>query len=209
MTSISIPPSRACSGSASPTNFDRVIAAPKHRNDHLASAWTAGIAVAMLAVGIHGAAQPILPEAEASAFKPDFGEEVALEDFALPASAENETPETPPIEEPDVEIPPVPVIEQPIQPPEMAELVPLENPPPAPRPVASPPPPKPRPQTTARPAATPGPSTNRGGGGGGPVTTFTGGGGRFPYPAYPAFARSAKQQGTVRLLHQTSDAPSS
>lgn len=165
----------------------------------------------MLAVGIHGAVQPILPDVEASAFKPDLGEEVTLEDFALPASAESETPETPPIEEPDVEIPPIPVIEQPIQPPEMAELVPLEDPPPAPRPV-TPSPPKPRPQAIARPAATTEPSPSRGGDGSGPVTTFTGGGaGRFPYPAYPAFARSARQQGTVRLLVtvESSGVPSS
>ena len=38
-------------------------------------------------------------------------------------------------------------------------------------------------------------------GGSGAVTTFTGGGsGRFPPPSYPASARTAKQQGSVRLL---------
>lgn len=154
----------------------------------------------MLIAGVYGATRPLLPREEVPPWKADFGEEIMLEELDMPAAAaESEPVQTPSIEESDLEIPPLPVIEQPIQPPEMVEITSLESPPPAPPPPRSP---APRPQPTVSRSPIPASSrTSAGGAVGGGATLFTGGGaGRFPSPSYPASARSARQQGTVRLL---------
>lgn len=170
---------------------------------YLASCWLGGVALVMLIAGVYGAAQPLLPRMNDTIMRSDFGDEVLLEQFDPPsAAAEEKPPEPEPVEQPDIEIPPLPAILPPLTPPEMVELTPLETPPPAPPPVVKPPPAKPRPQTEPRRVAPP--QTNTGGGaagGAGAPTTFTGGGsGRFPSPGYPAVARANREQGTVKIL---------
>lgn len=155
---------------------------------------------------------PLVPKDDSS-LRMEIGDDaVMVEAFEPPAAAEDapSEPEEKMIEE-DVAIPPLPEITPPLTPPEMIEITPLEEirerPPPMPV-EKKPEPPKPKPQTTA-PRATPKaiamPKNTSGSGGGtgssrSPVVFSGGGSGRFPSPAYPATARSAKQQGTVRLL---------
>lgn len=186
-----------------------MITAPKERDAHLPSTWIAAVCIIVLAVGLQGAVTPIMPP-QTHVVVIDTGENVAMEEFDPPAAGPAElTPELP--EEPEMEIeeeiPPLPVLEAPLTPPEMTELTPLEEvkiQPPQVKPVPpKPTPPKPRP-AARRPAAAPSVSNGTGsgaGGGTGPPSLFTrGGSGRFPSPGYPASARAAKQQGTVRLL---------
>jgi periplasmic protein TonB len=181
-----------------------MITSPKQPLGYLASSWVGGVTLVMLLAGVYGAAQPLLPRTDDRPVKMDLGNEVLLEQFTPPsAAAEENPPETPPAEQPDIEIPPLPVVMAPLTPPEMVELTPLEEPPPPAPPT--PPAPKDKPQTEPRRAASAPPGTGepKGGtaGGSGAVTTFTGGGGgRFPSPGYPAAARASREQGTVRLL---------
>lgn len=181
-----------------------MISTPKQPRVYLASAWMAGVTLAVLLVGGHGASQPLLPRTAESPVKLDLGDEVLLEQFDPPSAAAEEKPHEPEtVEEPDIEIPPLPVIQPPLTPPEMVELTPLEEPPPAAPPKPPVPKPKPRPEPRRTASAPPGAGEPRGGtaGGSGAVTTFTGGGsGRFPSPGYPAAARMNKEQGSVRLL---------
>ena len=188
-----------------------MISEPKTRNAHLLSAWAAGVASLCLAIGLHGAATPLIPPAES--WSPSArDDEVMIEAFEMPAALPDAPPEPEEkmIEE-DVAIPPLPEITPPLTPPEMIEITPLEEVRERPQPMPvekKPETPKPKPQTTTlRTTATPPTkpkSTGSGGGGtgssGSPVVFSGGGSGRFPSPAYPATARSAKQQGTVRLL---------
>lgn len=187
-------------------------------SNHLASSWAAGLSLLCLGIGLHGATAPLLP-VSTQIVKVDLGDDtVMVETFLPPDSApaadspQEPEPETP-REEEDFEIPPLPELTPPLSPPEMVEITPLEEARelPVPKPVAiekKPEPPKPAPRPTPRPSPqrqpSPSSNTNPGGGGSGssPVlfTGGGGGGGRFPSPTYPASARSAKQQGTVRVL---------
>jgi protein TonB len=180
----------------------------KDSNAHLASAWTAGTALLFLGIGLQGAVRPLLPPPTLNQQSAPMVEEIMIEDFDPPAPAlEGDTAEV--VEKmADIEIPPLPEITAPITPPEMAEITPLEPdkpPPPAPkppeikpRPVAKAPPAPSKPRDTPTGTKTAG-STS--GASEGAPTLFTGGGrGRFPAPSYPASARSAKLQGSVRLM---------
>lgn len=174
-----------------------MIVAPQRPQRSFASAWVAGITLAMLLVGLQGAVQPLLPKPEGTLAKPDPGDEIPLAPFIPPASDDSRVSEPPAVEPPDLEIPPLPAIQTPLKPPEMVELTPLEDPPP-PVPMRTPPP-KPEPKKEAKP--TPSTGTPARTSGSGSATLFTGGGGgRFPSPNYPAQARANKVQGTVRLL---------
>lgn len=200
-----------------------MIATPKDCNAHLASTWTAGIAAMFLAIGMVGATAPLVPEITIEQMPMDIGEEVAIEEFEAPADSGPVELKQDELEEEiieDVEIPPVPEIAEPLTPPEMAEITPLETPPPPiekpkpkPKPIEDKPKPKPavsRP-APARPSTSPGTGSG-GGGGSGPPTLFSGGGrGRYPSPGYPAEARSARLQGSVRSMVtvETSGMPSS
>ncbi len=170
-----------------------MIIATKQPQGYFISAWMAGVALLMLIVGVHGAVQPLLPKAEPLAEKFAAGDEVMLEQFNPPALAQESHEEQPPIEEHDIEIPPLPVMQPPLTPPEMVEITPLEQPPPMlTKPKLKP---KPEPKSVAAPSK---PSS---GSSEGAITTFTGGGsGSFSSPSYPASARAARQQGSVRLL---------
>jgi len=183
-----------------------MIAEPNTRNAHLLSAWSAGIALLCLGVGLHGATSPLLPPS-VMIQKDHAGEEtVIIENFEPPAS-EEALPE-PKTKEVDIEIPPLPEIPPPLTPPEMVEITPLdETPPPRlmPRPVEKKPAPtptpatKPAPRPASQPPATTGNSSSDSGTA--PVAfNRSGNAGRFPDPTYPVSSRSAKQQGTVRLL---------
>src|SRR5437763_581671 len=109
-----------------------MIVAPKQRKGYFVSAWVAGVALTMLVVGGHGATRPLLPKIETPDVKFDPGEEVLLEQFNPPAAvAEEKAQEPETVEPPDIEIPPLPVITPPLTPPEMVELTPLEELPPA------------------------------------------------------------------------------
>lgn len=188
-----------------------MISPPKDSNAHLASAWTAGVAVLFLGIGLQGAVTPLLPDDGMVRPELSIGDEVMIEDFDPPAAPpDQELPEEEPEQIEEVEIPPLPVIEAPLTPPEMVEITPLEPvlekaPVPQP-PPEKPPEPKPKPVNKPAPARPrPQPSAQSGGRGNGSTsgapTVFTGGGrGRFPQPGYPASARSAKQQGSVRVL---------
>lgn len=193
-----------------------MITGPKESKAHLFSAWTAGIALLFLGIGLQGAVTPLLPVDPMQPVHMEVGDEVSLEEFAppAPAPADDEAPleSLDTVEEEEVEIPPLPVIETPLTPPEMAEITPqqpLIEPPP--RVQESPPPPKPKPKPEPKPKARPRPvatkakpSAKPGAGapdGSGAPTLFSGGGqGRFPSPAYPSSARSSRMQGSVRLL---------
>ena len=199
-----------------------MITAPAHQDNHLCSAWTVGIAALFLAIGLSGAVMPLVPVArQAKALEALRGDPIMVEEFdppPSPATAEDtatEPPETAP--EPDMDVPPVPEITEPLTPPEMPEITPLEavreqpKPPPSDiKPAVKPAVPKPRPAVPAtgpaassgNPTAKPGASTTAAGkpGGSGRPSLFTGSGkGRFPQPAYPSAARRDGLQGSVRL----------
>lgn len=168
------------------------------------AAWLSGLAVAMLTLGTYGALQPLLPPVEEVFFTGD--DSVQVVDFQppaeAPAQAQEEVPQEQPAEpEVEVEIPVLPEITPPLTPPEVPELVTVDQPPP---PKATPPEKKKteEPKTKSAPrrtSQTTGSSTSAGTGGA--PTLFTGGGGgRFPQPSYPASARSARIQGTVRIM---------
>lgn len=183
----------------------------------MASAWVAAVGLAVASLGAAGLTRPLLPPEEAAPLQAE--KEVGIEDFipvAETAPAPAESPPAPQNEPPapeDLEIPPLPEILQPVQPPEMPELthlleMPVEVPKPKPvmppKPAPSPPrtePPRPRtPATPSRSTSTAGQSTSPSGSSGS-ATLFTGqGAGRFPSPAYPAAARASGAQGAVRLL---------
>jgi protein TonB len=176
---------------------------PKNLNAHLASAWAAGVAVLFLGIGLQGAGTPLMPTVASPIAKIDLGDEVMVEEFnPPPAPAEAEVAE-PVLQDPvieEIEIPPVPEMVTPLTIPEMVELTPLEPilEKPKPDPVVKPPEPKPKPVAQRSP---PKPQTQGTPGGTGAPALFTGGGrGRFPSPYYPASARSAGLQGSVRLL---------
>jgi TonB family protein len=189
----------------------RMISTPKNSDAHLPSTWTAGIAILFLAIGLEGATKPLLPEAPIQIAQIDLGDDIMIEEFDAPAATEDELiePETlEPIEE--MEIPPLPEIAQPLTPPEMVELTPLEPTVEKP-PVAKPPDPKPRP-VERRPSAAKSQPQSRSSGSSGPPNLFAGGGrGRFPKPLYPAAALRAGQQGTVHVevMVEASGLPSS
>lgn len=190
-----------------------VIQPPATPAKHFASTWAAGLALLCLGIGLHGATEPLVP-ASPRLDMVNANDEAVVETFQLPAAApaDESPPEPAPTEvEDDIEIPPLPEVTPPLTPPEMVEITPLEairEAPPIPKLAVmekKPEPPKPATKATPRPAP-PSPrntgGTSTGGDGNAPVL-FTGrgsGGGRFPSPSYPASARSAKQQGTVRIL---------
>lgn len=148
---------------------------------------------------------PLMPRDDSS-LQIEIGDDVVMvEAFEPPAAAEDAPPEPGEkmIEE-DIAIPPLPEITPPLSPPEMIEITPVEEVIERPKPMPvekKPEPPKPQTKATPRPATKP-PTTGGGGSGSSssPVVFSGGGSGRFPSPAYPTIARSAKQQGTVRLL---------
>ena len=170
----------------------------KQPRGYLATAWIAGIALAMVIAGAFGAVQPLLPPVSDAAARFDPGDEVLLEQFDPPSVAAEEEPGEPPrLKQPVIEIPPLPVIHAPLIPTEMVELTPLEEAlPPAPvvKHVRAKPPAEPS-RTNAS-----GSGTRAAGGPGAPTTFTRGGGGRFPSPVYPASARANREQGTVRIL---------
>ena len=184
-----------------------MILEPKTRDAHLVSAWTAGLALLCLGVGLHGAAQPLLPRD--TLVKVDVGDDAVLvESFQAPAAAEEAPPE-PEMKQQEIEIPSLPEITPPLTPPEMVEITPIEESRemPAQKPAEKKiEPAKPAPRSAAKSTG-----QSSAGGSGSPVLFKGGGGARFPSPSYPAFARSAKQEGTVRLLVtvETSGVPSS
>jgi protein TonB len=184
-----------------------VITTPKNSNAHLASAWTAGIALLFLGVGLEGAMTPLVPVVKTELAKIDIGDEVMVEEFEAPASAPEAVAELQPAAPRlEVEIPPLPEITPPLTPPEMVELTPLEpvveNPAPPSKPVEA----KPKALESKRaisqaPKGTGG--SNGASGGSGEPQLFTGAGGgpgRFPAPSYPASARSEGIEGSLRLL---------
>lgn len=194
-----------------------MIAAPKTRNAHLLSSWAAGIALLCLGIGGQGAMSPLLPTPSQKASSPSVDDKVMVEIFEPPSAAtedENTEVTEPEALLPDLEIPPLPEITPPLTPPEMVEITPLEKvpePPPPIKPKAKSPPPAERPKSSppARPSASPG-SGGTGGSSSAPVAFNPGAGGRFPSPTYPASARAAKIEGTVRILVtvETSGLPS-
>ncbi len=182
---------------------------PKTSSAYLFSAWSAGIALLCLGIGLHGATTPLLPAPDVLIHRNVSKDTVMVEIFQPPAAAAaaEETPPEPEMKEEDIEIPPLPEITPPLTPPEMVEITPLDEvPPPMLRPVEKKPePPKlaPVPKPTPRPASKPNTSVSNSsdGNGSSPVAfNRAGSTGRFPDPNYPASARAARQQGTVRLL---------
>ncbi len=188
-----------------------MITPARQRDAHLLSAWAAGIALLCLGIGMEGAGMPLLPVSELrlTDSKDDI---VMVEEFTpAPAPADQSVTEPPPPEpEQDIEIPPLPEITPPLTPPEMVEITPLEEPPPPPMPEPvekKPEPPKPKPETkpeprpAPRPASKPSAPSSGTSSGSSPVAfSRAGSAGRFPDPTYPASARAAKAQGSVRLL---------
>ncbi len=183
---------------------------PKTNSAYLISAWSAGIALLCLGIGLHGATTPLLPAPDVLIHRNVSKDTVMVEIFQPPAAAAaaEETPPEPEMKEEDIEIPPLPEITPPLTPPEMVEITPLEEalPAPMPKPVEhKPEPPKPAtvPKPAPRPANKPNtPASNNSNGNGSSPVAFNRAGstGRFPDPNYPASARAARQQGTVRLL---------
>jgi len=177
-----------------------MIVPPKQTRGYLATAWMAGIALAMAIGGAIGVARPLLPRVSDATARYDPGDEVLLEQFDPPSAAAKEEPEESPREEqPDIEIPPLPVIQAPLLPPEMVELAPLEEAPPPP-PVVKQAPAKPKPLVKPRRTAISKSGTGAAGAPGATMTFTGGGSGRFPSPAYPATARANREQGTVKIL---------
>ncbi|MEY4483838.1 MAG: hypothetical protein RL693_1290 [Verrucomicrobiota bacterium] len=185
-----------------------MITETKARNAHLLSAWATGIAMLFLGIGLHGTAVPLLSSEDSSVI-PGLGEStVMVESFEPPAPADNTQtePETKEVSE-DMAIPPLPETTPPLTPPEMIEIAPVAE-------VRDTTPSKliekktETRQSQAKPAVRPltNPQRKEGGGEGGtgagtsPILFKGGGSGRFPAPSYPASARTASQQGTVRLL---------
>ncbi|MBL9142165.1 MAG: TonB family protein [Verrucomicrobiaceae bacterium] len=188
-----------------------MITAPKTSNAYLLSTWSAGVALLCLGIGLHGAGAPLLPASDESIQKPVSDDTVMVETFQPPAAAAapEESPPEPETKEEDIEIPPLPDITPPLTPPEMVEITPLEEAPPPPPPMPMPKPVEkkpepPKPAPTPKPAPRPAtkPDTTGGNSSGSSPVPFNraGSAGRFPDPTYPASARAAKQQGTVRLL---------
>jgi protein TonB len=137
-----------------------------------------------------------------------------VEAFEQPAAAVDQPPqaEAKPLEE-DRSLPPLPEIIPPLTPPEMVEITPLEEVREAPKPKQLEKKPE-QPMAQAKPVPRPATKSSGGGEAGSgrsPAPFKVGGSGRFPSPPYPASARSAKQQGTVRLMVtvETSGIPSS
>jgi protein TonB len=179
-----------------------MIVPPPDSGSHLASAWVTGVALLFLGVGLQGAMKPLAPEVQAAIADLDVGDEIMVEEFDAPASAPEDASEEEVVEElvEEIEIPPLPEITPPLSPPEMAELTPLEPVLEKPAPIAKAPDPKPR-TTERKPAPRPRESGTREGGGAPQLFTGAGGGGgRYPSPYYPASARSAGVQGSLRLL---------
>ncbi len=183
-----------------------MIREPETKNDTLLSAWSAGIALFCLVIGLRGAGVPLLQVRDAEALPKRVEDVVMLEDFEPPTAAPDALtePEQQPLE--DLEIPPLPELTPPLTLPEMKEITPLEEVRETPKPIAkkpeqpkSTPNPKAVARSTSKPPASTG--TNASGSGSSPVAfNRAGSAGRFPDPTYPASARVAKQQGTVRLL---------
>lgn len=187
-----------------------MIREPKTSSAYLMSAWSAGVALLCLGIGLHGATTPLMPMSGDMVPSKVSDDTVMVEMFQPPAAATatEESPLAPEKKEEDIEIPPLPQITPPLTPPEMVEITPLEEArelpkpkpiekkPEVPKPAPSP---KPAPRPTSNPEATRG--TNNEGNGSSPVTfSRAGSAGRFPDPTYPASARAAKVQGSVRLL---------
>ncbi|MFZ4766808.1 MAG: energy transducer TonB, partial [Roseimicrobium sp.] len=129
-------------------------------------------------------------------------DEVELWDAPAEDSTVEEREPDRPNEAPAIEMPPPLPSEPVVQAPELPALLELATPPPPP---ALPSRPAPRASATPKAAPSRASSTNArspaGGVNANGPTLFTGAsGGQFPAPAYPAFARSSRQQGTVRLL---------
>jgi protein TonB len=200
-----------------------VIQELKDSNAHLASTWTAGIALLFITIGLGGAVRPLTSPQPKVVTTPEV-QEVMLEEFTPPAAAPTAEAATEPEKEAvieDVEIPPLPEITQPLTIPEMADITPLETVlerPPAPKPKAAEPQKTPqRPSQPQRSTATQTPPrTNSTTGSGSSQATDTSGSGTnqsrskgyFPPPSYPASARSAKLQGSV-LVQVTVEASGS
>src|SRR5688500_6292448 len=103
-----------------------MILEPSTRDAHLVSAWTTGLALLCLDVGLHGAAQPFLPVSDSSV-KLDLGYDVVMvESFQAPAAADEVLPQTE-MKEEHIGIPPLPEITSPLTPPEMVEITPVEE----------------------------------------------------------------------------------
>lgn len=184
----------------------------------LASAWVSGIAALFLAIGTSGSLTPLTPPVSLGSGDLPPGERILIEQEFAPPPADPQTSDEPsPPQQPavaDIEIPALPDITPPLQPPEMVELRPIEPiverpKPPTPTPTPTPPPetprPKPAPTTpqsspktsqSTTPSRSNGPPSNTPS----PVLFSGGGGGRFPAPGYPSSARSARLEGTVKLL---------
>ncbi len=180
-------------------------------NAHLASAWATGIGLLFLAIGLQGALRPLDPAGNAPPSASDGRDAIVVEFFEsppAPAAAEiaaEDAPEDETVE--DLVIPPPPAIAPPLTPPEMVELVAVEEivrksapRAPEPHPMAA----KPEPRPSAPPSGSTGTATGSPGGtsgGTGAPMLFTGtGSGRFPAPSYPSSARRARLEGTVKLL---------
>jgi len=185
-----------------------VIRPPQTSNAYLLSTWSAGIALLCLGIGMQGAGMPLLPASELPLADVTEDTIIMVEEFTpAPAPADQSVAEPPPPEpEEDIEIPPLPEITPPLTPPEMVEITPLEEappPPPMPKPVEKkpePPKPAPAPKPAPRPASKPAVSSTSGSGSSPATFNRSGSAGRFPDPPYPASARAAKVQGSVRLL---------
>lgn len=185
-----------------------MIREPKTSSAYLMSAWSAGVALLCLGIGLHGATTPLMPMSGGMVPSKVSDDTVMVEMFQPPAAAAatEDSPPEPETKEEDIEIPPLPQITPPLTPPEMVEITPLEEARelPKPKPIEKKPEvPKPAPSPKPRPASKPAaPSGAANAGSGSSPVTFnrTGSAGRFPDPTYPASARAAKQQGTVRLL---------